>query len=102
MTTMKKIIIEIEGNVNISQLNITQALEVKKGLKMRPLQSLDTDREIRITRAPMKMDNAEISNVIGLFGEITSPVTHVVMQSLPSGTPKDSLRYLMRGVKLAD
>ena len=60
---MKKIIIKIESNDNISQMNMTHALEVKKGLKMRPLQSLDTDREIRITRAPMKMDNAEISNV---------------------------------------
>ena len=101
-TPYKKIIIEIEERVDITQLNITQALEVKKGLKTRPLQSPDTDREIRITRAPMKMDNTEIGKVMELFGEITSPVKHVVMETPPAGTSTDSWQYRMKGVKLAD
>ena len=98
----KKIIIEIDGSVDITKLNITQALEVKKGMKTRPIQSPDTDREVRITRAPMKMDNAEISKVIAIFGEITSPLQHVVFENPPAGGPKDSWRFLMRGVKLAE
>ena len=101
-TPMKKIIIEIDAAVDVSQLNITQALEVKKGLKTRPLQSPDTDREIRITRAPMKMDNVEIGKVLELFGEVTSPVAHVVMQDPPAGSQQDCWRFRMKGVKLAD
>ena len=101
-TPYKKINIEIDERVDITQLNITQALEVKKGLKTRPLQSPDTDREIKITRAPMKMDNTEIGKVMELFGEITSPVKHVVMETPPAGTPTDSWQFRMKGVKLAD
>ena len=100
-TPYKKLIIELDGSVNISQLNLTQALEVRRGLKTRPLQSPDTDREIRITRAPMKMDNEEIKNVLRLFGEITYNIRHVVLEPSAGAAP-DSWQVLMRGVKTAE
>ena len=100
-TPYKKLIIELDGSVDISQLNLTQALEVRKGLKTRPLQSPDTDREVRITRAPMKMDNEEIKNVLRLFGEITYNIRHVVLEPSAGAAP-DSWQVLMRGVKTAE
>ena len=42
-TFYQKIVLEIDGSVNIEDLNITHSLEAKKGLKTRPLQSPDTD-----------------------------------------------------------
>ena len=42
-TLYKKLVIEIDGDVDISELNLTQALEIRKGLKTKPLQSPDTD-----------------------------------------------------------
>ena len=42
-TFYRKIVLEIDGSVNIEDLNITHSLEAKKGLKTRPLQSPDTD-----------------------------------------------------------
>ena len=99
-TPFRKIVLEIDEDVDLGELNLTQALEIRKGLKTKPLQSPDTDREVRITRAPMNMDNAEISKVVALFGEITQGVSHVVLES--NGAEDGSWRVLMRGVKTAE
>ena len=99
-TPFKKIIIEVDGSVDFGELNLTQALEVRKGLKTRPLQSPDTDREVRINRAPMNMDNAEIAKVLGLFGDITSGIRHVMLES--EGAEPGSWQFLMKGVKTAE
>ena len=101
-TPYRKIVLEIDGSVDIADLNITQGLEAKNGLKTRPLQSPDTDREIRINRAPMKASNEEITKVLELFGEITKPIQHVVYGPPPPGTAEDSWQYMMSKVKTAE
>ena len=80
-TPYKKIILELDGQVDIAMLNITQALQIRKGLWTKPLQSPEKDRPVFIKWAPMKMLNKDIEAVIGHFGEITRHVSHVVIMN---------------------
>ena len=93
----KKIILEIDAAVEIQRLNITQTLQVRKGLWTKPLQSPENSRLVNIKWAPMKMASADIESVLSLFGEMTRPVEHVVIQDCGEDWQK-----AMAGVKTAD
>ena len=98
-TSYKKIVIELKKTVNPIDLNITQALEVRPGLKTRPLQAPDTDKVVKIQWAPMKLPNADIDEVIGIFGEIKAPTSHVVLRATADSPAWEKA---MDGVKTAD
>ena len=93
----KKIILEIDGCVEMQKLNITQTLQVRKGLWTKPLQSPENSRLVNIKWAPMKMASADIESVLSLFGEVTRPVEHVVIQD-----GGEDWQKAMSGVKTAD
>ena len=98
-TPYKKLYLELKREVTPQQLNITQALEVRPGLYTRPLQAPDQDKLIRIAYAPVKMKNADIDKVIGIFAEVRRKTEHVVIKANENSCEWEKL---MDGVKTSE
>ena len=94
----KKIILELKAEVRADQLNVTQALEIKKGLLTKPLQSAEKPRMVKLYWCPVKMPNGDIDNVIKNFGEIEVGTKHVVMPPAAEDADPESWEALMAGV----
>ena len=76
----KKLILEICNSVSSASLNVTQSLQIRKGLYTRPIQAPEKDRGVFIKWASMNFNNDDIQNILGIFGEVTVNVSHVVIQ----------------------
>ena len=94
----KKITIEIHESVPRVRLNLTQSLQVKKGLWTRPLQAPEKDRTVYIKWASMGMNNADIQAVLKHFGPISEMVDHVCIED----NGKDEWTKWMKGVKTSE
>ena len=79
----KKLMLQLHSWVKAENLNITQALEVRPGLKTRPLQNPDTEKVIKIDYAPIKMDNIKIDQCLSIFGDIVKKTEHVIFRAKP-------------------
>ena len=80
-TYHKKLILELKADVKAADLNITQALEVRPGIKTRPVQNPSTERLIKIDYASIKMDNADIDEVMAIFGEVVRKTENVIFRA---------------------
>ena len=76
----RKIVVEIHNSVSMSGLNVTQALQVKKGLWTKPLQAPEKDRLVFIKWATMNMKNEDIQTVMEHFGNLSEDVSNVIIE----------------------
>ena len=94
----KKIILEIHDSISSGSLNVTQSLQIRKGLYTRPIQAPEKDRGVFIKWASMNFNNKDIELILSHFGEVTEPVAHVVIKD--NGT--DEWTNLMDGVTTSE
>ena len=100
-TPMRKILLELKTEVTAETLNITQALQIRKNLMTRPLQSMDKEKIVKIYWAPTRMPNDNIDNVMKIFGDIITPTKNKVITPRPDADP-NSWEAQMAGVIVAE
>ena len=74
-SAMKSIKIKVRAGVNVENHKNTSAYAVRPGLWVLPMKELKQEKQIKLSWVPAEMTNAEINEVLELFGTVTSEAT---------------------------
>lgn len=99
-TMYKKLTITLSSVADISKINLSHGLEIREGLRTKPILAPNKEKDIHIYWAPMELDNKKIEDVLKQFGTLS--IHGVMNKKYVAKEDDDDITKMMDGVVLTD
>ena len=108
-TQFKKLTLWLRPEVDVGRLILTQGLEIRPGLRTKPLVGANREKDVHIYWAPISLTNEAIAKSLEVFGDLKEhfasdgdTVFHVWNKIYKAKEDDDDVTKMMDGVTLTD
>ena len=100
----RKLTVILKGSVDLGSLNLTQALEIRDGLRTKPIFPPTKEKDVHIYWAPLTLDNTKIETVLLQFGQMVGTLGNIGVKNkvYHAKEDDDEVTKMMDGVTLTD
>ena len=99
-----KLEIWLKSTVDLGSINLTQSLEIREGLRTKPILPPTKEKDVHIYWAPLTLNNTAIEKVLLTFGQMVGTVGNIGVKNkvYRAKEDDDDVTRMMDGVVLTD